>query len=133
MRYYEIKPNIEIKNMIVEAVDDMIENCMLDCGLFYYKELPSLNRLGNNTLLLEALAIAFELTGDEKYLVPGIMTFKQAIYSGSPGVGGTKKIWGDAVVVGNASTKTFAQSFLPLMTYYSAISDMPQLLKEITI
>mgnify|MGYP000736048214 FL=1 len=33
----------------------------MDNGLFYYKELPSLARNGNNTLLLEALAIAYEL------------------------------------------------------------------------
>lgn len=132
MRYYREFPDEEMKQMLLRAVDDLIESCyMEEVGLFYYKELPSLNRLGNNTLLLEALAIAYELSGDENYLRPGILTFKQAIASGSAGVGGLKKVAGDAVVVGNASTKTFAQSFIPLITYYSAISRVPQLLKEI--
>lgn len=132
MRYYREFPDEEIKQMILRAVDDLIESCyMEEIGLFYYKELPSLKRLGNNTLLLEALAIAFELTGDEKYLKPGILTFKQAIAAGSPGVGGGKKMAGDAVVVGNATTKTFAQSFIPLITYYSAISRIPHMLEEI--
>lgn len=54
--------------MLIRAVDDLIENCLMDNGLFYYKELPSLARLGNNTLLLESLAIAYELTGDKNTL-----------------------------------------------------------------
>ena len=54
--------------MLIRAIDDIVENCTLDNGLFYYKELPSLSRNGNNTLLLESLAIAYELTGDKKYL-----------------------------------------------------------------
>lgn len=74
MRYYRVFPREDIKDMIIRAVDDLIENCMLGCGVFYYKELPSLQRLGNNTLLLESLAIAYELTGDVKYLKPGIKT-----------------------------------------------------------
>ncbi len=132
MRYYREFPDEEIKQMLLRAVDDLIESCyMEEVGLFYYKELPSLNRLGNNTLLLEALAIAYELTADVKYLKPGILTFQQAIASGSPGVGGTKRIAGDAVVVGNASTKNFGQSFIPLITYYSAASSVPGLLDEI--
>lgn len=132
MRYYREFPDEEIKQMLLRAVDDLIESCyMEEVGLFYYKELPSLNRLGNNTLLLEALAIAYELTKDEKYLRPGITTFKQAIYSSNAGVGGAKRIAGDAVVVGNSSTKTFAQSFIPLITYYSAVSKLPDLINEI--
>ena len=76
MRYYREFPRQDIKEMLIRAVDDLIENCLMDSGLFYYKELPSLARLGNNTLLLESLAIAYELTGDKKYLAPGLETFK---------------------------------------------------------
>ena len=76
--------------------NDLIENCMLGCGVFYYKELPSLQRLGNNTLLLESLAIAYELTGDVKYLKPGIKTFDKTIDSKAATTNGAKKIVDDA-------------------------------------
>lgn len=123
MRYYRVFPRQDIKDMIIRAVDDLIENCMLDCGLFYYKELPSLQRLGNNTLLLESLAIAYELTGDAKYLKPGLKTFKKAIDSKSASTNGAKKIADDAVICAGESPKSFAQSFIPLITYYKALSE----------
>ena len=123
MRYHREFPSDEIKDMIIRAVDDLIENCLLDNGLFYYKELPSLNRLGNNTLLLEALAIAYELTGDANYLKPGIKTFHKSIYLPTGNSGGKKEIFDDAVIGSGGGTKTFAQGLIPLITYYKAISD----------
>lgn len=124
MRYYREFPDPELKTMMLRAVDDLIENSyMEELGCFYYKELPSLNRIGNNTLLLEALAIAYELSEDEKYLRPGIRTFKRAISAGVPGAVGGKKVVEDAVVVGNASSKDFAQSMIPLATYYRAAAE----------
>ncbi len=123
MRYYRVFPKPELKELMLRAVDDLIENCLLDNGLFYYKELPSINRLGNNTLLLESLAIAYELTGDKKYLEPGVMTYIMAISSAVPGAVGAKKVEGDAIIVGSQGTKGFAQSFIPLTTYYKAASN----------
>lgn len=123
MRYYRVKPRQDIKEMLIRVVDDLIENCLLDCGVFYYKELPSLQRLGNNTLLLESLAIAYELTGDVKYLKPGIKTFEKAIKTVAPSTNGAKKIYDDAVVCAGTGTKNFAQSFIPLITYYKALSE----------
>jgi hypothetical protein len=123
MRYYRVFPREDIKEMIIRAVDDLIENCLMDNGLFYYKELPSLSRLGNNTLLLESLAIAYELTKDAKYLQPGIRTFKKAICAEVPSTTGAKVHIDDAVICSGGSTKTFAQSFIPLITYYKALSE----------
>lgn len=124
MRYYREFPDPELKAMMLRAVDDLIENCYMEkLGCFYYKELPSLNRLGNNLLLLEALAIAYELTGNAEYLKPGINTFKKAVAAPNPGAVGAKKIVNDAVVVGNASSKGFAQSMIPMATYYRAVSE----------
>ena len=123
MRYYRVFPREDIKEMILREVDDLIENCMLDNGLFYYKELPSLTRNGNNTLLLESLTIAYELTGDVKYLLPGLKTFTRAIAEKPGNINGKKVIIDDAVICTGASTKGFAQGFIPLITYYNALQE----------
>ncbi len=120
MRYYREFPDEELKGLIIRAVDDMIENCYVkEWGIFYYKELPSLNRLGNNTLLLEAMTIAYDLTGDTKYLEYGMETFRRAIAE-MPGYSAPKRRIEDAVLVGNASSKNFAQSMIPLAGFYRA-------------
>ena len=121
MRYYRIAPSEELKQLLLDAVDDLVEHAMLPCGLFYYKELPSLNRLGTNTLLLEALTIAYELSGDTAYLRYGKLTFERAVREAIPSTGGAKRHVEDAVLTNGAATKNFAQSFLPLTLYYTAL------------
>lgn len=121
MRYYRVFPSEELKDLILGAVDDLIENATLPYGLFYYKELPSLNRLGNNTLLLEALTIGYELTGNKEYLKPGLKTFERETSSAVAKPGGAKKHIEDAVIVGSTSPKSFAQFFIPVTTYYVAL------------
>lgn len=123
MRYYRVFPREDIKQMLIRAVDDIVENCTLDNGLFYYKELPSLSRNGGNTLLLESLSIAYELTGDSRYLEYGLKTFERSINSTQSSGVGTKQIIDDTVLVAGDSTKGFAQSFIPLVTYYKALGD----------
>ncbi|MDO5381738.1 MAG: hypothetical protein Q4F06_03335 [Eubacteriales bacterium] len=123
MRYYRVFPGEDIKDMILRAVDDLIENCMMDNGLFYYKELPSLSRNGSNALLLESLAIAYELTGNKEYLVPGIKTFANLVNQTVSGAVGNKQVIDDCVICQGNATKNFAQSFIPLITYYKALSE----------
>ena len=120
MRYYRINKDPAIKDMILAAVDDLVENARLDNGLFYYKELPSLKRLGNNPIILEALAAAFELTGDRKYLEAGIPTFKYVMTFKGSGLSGGKTVVNDTVLNGTTGTKNFAQMFIPFTTFYSA-------------
>ena len=121
MRYYRVFPRDDIKELLLRAVDDLIENGMLGNGVFYYKELPSLNRVNTNTLLLEALTIGYELSGDKKYLEYGLTTFRMSLRSEAPSPVGSKKAQEDAVIYYSASPKGFAQSFLPLAMYYKAI------------
>ena len=123
MRYYRVFPDENLRQMMIAAIDDLVENCLMDNGLFYYKELPSLNRLGNNTLLLEALTIGYELTGDTRYLECGRRTFWNNIHAPAPSVAGVKKIVEDAVIHSTVGTKNFAQCFLPLSVYYKAMTD----------
>ncbi|WP_066738207.1 beta-L-arabinofuranosidase domain-containing protein [Butyrivibrio sp. AE2032] len=121
MRYYREFPDQEQRNLIIRAVDDLIENCYVEeWGIFYYKELPSLNRLGNNTLLLEAMTIAYDLTKDQKYLEYGMETFRKAV-SDSPNYSGSKRKEEDAVLVGTTSTKNFAQSMIPIAGFHRAM------------
>lgn len=118
MRYYRVFPGAELKKMILDAVDDLVENYMQPNGLFIYKELPSLARNNTNTLLLEAMSIGYELTGDERYLDKGYKTFKRAVVNNiSPKVGG-KRIVEDAVLDGEGAPKNFAQSFIPITGFY---------------
>lgn len=122
MRYYRVNKNDEIKNMILRAVDDLCENALMDNGLFYYKELPSLRRAGVNPTILEALAIAYELTGDLKYIKIGIPTLRY-VTSFKPGITSMKKtVTEDAVIAGITGTKSFAQSMLPITVFYSIAS-----------
>lgn len=123
MRYYRVFPREDIKEMLVDAIDDLVDNCLLDVGVFYYKELPSLSRLGNNNLLLESLAIGYELTGDVKYLKAGLRTFRNALKDTSKTSVGSKSVREDAVIVEGNGTKNFAQGLIPIMTYYKAVSD----------
>ena len=118
-RYYQAFPGEELKELILAAVNDLTEACMTPSGLFYYKELPSLNRLGNNTVALEALAIGYRLSGDIRYLEMGMPTFRRDIASGSRPVG-TKTVLEGTVILDNDPPKHFAQSFVPLSVFYQA-------------
>ncbi len=120
MRYYRVKPQEKIKNMILNAVDDLMENARLDNGLFYYKELPSLKRFGNNPIILEALAMAYEITGEKKYLEAGVPTLKYILDRGAGGGGGSKRAVEDTVLTSGPGTKNFAQLMVPVTTYYAA-------------
>ncbi len=122
-RYYQESPDEKVKSMILQAVDDMLENCMTEHGYFYYKELPSLSKVGNSPLILEALAIAYELTKEVKYIEAGKKTFVSAVQSSLAQPGSAKQMAEDAVIVGNAGTKRFAQIFIPMAVYYKALSE----------
>lgn len=123
MRYYREFPDEKVKSMILHAVDDMLENCVTEHGYFYYKELPSLSKVGNSPLILEALAIAYELTGEVKYIEAGKKTFASAVQSSFVQASSGKQSAEGAVIVGNAGTKRFAQIFIPMAVYYKALTE----------
>lgn len=127
MRYYKVKQDPEIKGMIIRAVDDLIENCYIkEWGIFYYKELPSLNRLGTNTLLLEALTAAYDLTKDPRYIECGMETYNNAISEKQPYSGSSKRKVEDTVLVGTVSSKNFAQSMIPITGFHRALSELEE-------
>ena len=117
MRYYRVKPLEHVREMIVKSVRDLVANCRLENGLFYYKELPSLQRLDGNTLVLEALADAYELTGDAEFLKAGLDTFRCTVESFRLQAGGKKRIVEDALLLEGPGPKGFAQCFYPVAAY----------------
>ena len=121
-RYYQVFPKEDVKALLLAAADDLIGNAMTPSGLFFYKELPSLNRLGNNTMVLEALTIAYDLSGDIRYLKAGLPTFRKDI-AGRSGIIGEKKVMEGTVILDNDPPKHFAQSFIPLAVYYKAAAE----------
>ncbi len=127
MRYYRAFPSDELKEMILGAIDDLTREFMTGQGLFYYKELPSLSRNGSNTLLLEAMTIGYELTGDARYLEFGKKSFKKAM-NFTATLGDGKKLVEDTVMSSAGSTKNFAQSFLPVTSFYVQMTKANRLL-----
>ena len=121
-RYYEVFPSESLKKMLLDAAEDLLASSMTPYGLFFYKELPSLNRLGNNTLLLEALTIAWRLSGEIRYLEKGMMSFRRDLRNTGRPIG-KKTVMEDTVILDNEPPKSFAQSFIPLAVYYKAASD----------
>ena len=121
MRYYRVFPKQAIKDMIIDAVDDLIENTMIN-GLFYYKENPSLRKPYGNSILLEALASAYELTGDKKYLRAGLPTFNLNLQR-QVSSGGKKEIIDGGLLIPGTGPKGFAQSFFPMAYYYAKLSE----------
>lgn len=121
MRYYRVNHRQDIKDMILRSVDDLVDNARLENGLFYYKEIPSLKRSGNNPIILEALTIAYELTGNAKYIEVGMPTLKYILALNRYKVSvRDKEIIEDAVCQGSHGTKGFAQMMLPVTSFYRA-------------
>ncbi len=115
--YYRITKDEAVKDLIIFSMDDLIENAMLDNGYFYYKELPSLQRIGNNVIILETLATCYSMTNDIKYLKAGLNTFKSELKKDFKVA---SKISIDGVVVlKGAGTKHFAQAFYPVVKFYN--------------
>ncbi|MEN6603715.1 MAG: hypothetical protein ABFD86_14990 [Bryobacteraceae bacterium] len=71
-RYHRRFPDEELKRVILEETDDLIRNTRNANGLFFYKELPSLEFQGATLLVLQLLGEAYRLSGDTKYLEAGL-------------------------------------------------------------
>ena len=53
-RYLLIEDDERVKQLIVSVMDDLIEHCLGPDGVFYYKELPSLQRTAPTPHAFEA-------------------------------------------------------------------------------
>ena len=73
------------KQIAAAVADDIIANGMTVFGLPYYKELPSLRRLGAGVMVIELLAYAYRLTGDRTYLEAGLPSVEDWMSCGLTG------------------------------------------------
>lgn len=121
MRYYRIKPQERVKAMILDAVKDLVDNCRFEDGQFFYKELPSLRKPTFNSLILEALAYAYDLSGDVEFLKAGIPTFENITEKGREGGSGKKKLDETTVLLSGPGPKSFAQSLHAIAYYYRSL------------
>ncbi len=120
--YYRVSNDERIKKLILDVVDDLIDNALLENGFFYYKELPSLQRIGINPLILETLANCYILTNDKKYLDAGISTFRYVTTQlDRTNPISAKTIKDNIVLVEGTGTKRFAQSFYPITKFYTEL------------
>jgi hypothetical protein len=130
MRYYWLTERDEVADLVVDELDDLVANALQDDGLFYYKELPSLQRRSATANVLEALAYGYLLTGDERFVEAGVPTLERlregGLFAGGGQPSGRKEPAGEGIVKGYGGApgpKAFAQRFVPLMMYYRAVAD----------
>jgi hypothetical protein len=82
-RYHQYFPDAALKKVILEETDDLVRNTRNANGLFFYKELPSLQHQGATPLILQALGYAYLLSGDRRYIEAGLTEFEYQIVTGN--------------------------------------------------
>ncbi|NLD74090.1 MAG: hypothetical protein GX649_15420 [Chloroflexi bacterium] len=119
-RYLLIDDNPRVKQLIVDNVDDMLAHCLGPDGIPYYKELPSLRRPAPTPHLLEALAHAYRITGEDRYLKVASRVFA-ALERGDATARQTAKFVDDsgAVIAGHGGGRIFASTFPSVLLYAS--------------
>ena len=128
-RYHRAVPDERVAKLIPHEMEALIDTCLRPDGRWVYKDLPSLHRRGAGHYVLEALAYAWDLTGDRKFLIAGLPELEATIAgsrSGGRGGGTTHRQHlpeEQTVLYGNGpGPKEYASQWLPIMTYYRALA-----------
>ena len=123
-RYLLIDDDERVKRLIVEVMDDLMKHCLGPDGIFFYKELPSLQRTAPTPHVLEALTHAHRITGDDRYLRIAANTFA-ALSAGSVGRTHNRKFYdpSGAVIVGEGGGRIFADKYTSLVLFAGAAAE----------
>ena len=124
-RYRQVKGDEAIGQLIVEEMDDLLTHCVMDDGRFFYKELPSLHRRLSSPREMEALAYAWENSGDRRFLEQVYLMMQVILERGLGGVAAgsrSKYIAEDAVVFDGPGPKSFAMTYPSLMVGYRVLA-----------
>ena len=130
-QYYEKTEDREAKETIIKVVDDIIRHCYIKrADLFFCKQYPAVRFLNLNGMVLESLAIAYELTGEEEYIRKGLGMFQWITVENQPPIYDFSKYkQNEFTVIYNcpAGPKRCAQTLLPLLHYYRYANDLGML------
>lgn len=121
-QYYEAFHDSQVRETILQVIDDMIRHCYIPrIDMFFGKQYPSVRFQNLNGMVLESLAIAYELTKDEDYMKKGMGMFSWITVENPPPLYDFSKYKeDDFTVIYNcpAGPKRCAQTLLPLLHYY---------------
>lgn len=126
-RYVLIEDDKRIKDLIIHAMDDLLENCLGPGGVMCYKELPSLRRLCPTPHTIESLAYAYRFSGNRRYLQVAARQLASMLDSGDRALSVDrrfllkKRIEDDAVIRGWGTGQDFAMYYTSLIIF-SAIA-----------
>ncbi|MBT7056504.1 MAG: hypothetical protein HN976_15540 [Lentisphaerae bacterium] len=123
MRHYWVTGAPQVGEMIVAAMRDLITHSLRSDGRFYYKELPSLERRGAGFYVLEALAYAYDISGDDAFIRAGLPTFEELLGSRASGTRGKYAIDDAVIWEAGPSPKAFASTFPPVVMFARAAVD----------
>ena len=124
-RYLLIDEDERLKRLIVESVDDLLEHCLGPDGIFFYKELPSLQRSAPTPHVLESLTHAYHITGNQDYLKVATRQFAALVSGGAETAKGGKFLDSSgAVISGQGGGRVFADKYSSLLIYAAAATPL---------
>jgi hypothetical protein len=120
-RYLLIEDDERVKRLIVEVVDDLVEHCIGPDGIFYYKELPSLQRTAPTPHVLEALTHAYRITHDKRYLQIAARQFAALADHPTGAERGAKYVDASgAVIAGQGGARMFDDRYISILLFAGA-------------
>lgn len=124
-RYADLTGRDDIRDLVTEEVGDMVEHCLMPDGRFFYKQLPSLNRRLGSPREMEALAHAYEHSGQRRFLevLFGMMAEWIARSNLSAAGSQPKVVDEDALLYTGPGPKGFAMGYPCLMAAYRVLSE----------
>ena len=127
-QYYEFTKNEKVKQTMLAVINDIIKHCYIQrANVFFGKQHPSVRFLNLNGMVLESLAIAYELTEKEEYIEKGLGMFLWITQENQPPIYDFSKYKeNEYTVIYNcpAGPKRCAQTLLPLLHYYRYALDL---------
>ncbi len=123
-RYYSYRSSERLYSVLCKVIDDVRAECLHpQTNMFMGKQHPSIRYQNLNGMVLETMAIGYELTGDVSYLRDALGMFSWITVENPPPIYDFSKVKrDDFTVIYNCPVgpKRCAQSLLPLLHYYAA-------------
>jgi hypothetical protein len=78
--YYRVNPSRDLRDFFLEAVDGAIRTFECPEGLLQSTGVEKYTVMMESMFILDAFALAYELTGERKYLEKGLFNLRYGIY-----------------------------------------------------